>query len=102
MNNGKIYINISDFDNGLNKFKSAKEKISKVYESQKKIIKDFSECWGGNTGEEVCKRLTEHNKNYENYLKEIDEKITFLENVRQSYNKMDESISAKIDMNAKV
>ncbi len=95
--NSKIYINIDALNAIITNLKKLKNDLSKSFDSQKSLSNEIKSCWGGNTGDEISKELEDHSKKYEDYLKTLDEKIAFLENAIESYNKLENEGGNKID-----
>ena len=62
-----------------------------------KIIEDIKECWNGTNGEKVYLLLKEHSKKYDRYIKDVDENIVFLEQVKKAYRNLDNALGNKID-----
>ena len=97
--NNNIYIDLNRFENTIELFKSIKEKINTIKESQITSTKNITENWGGKVGEDISKELNDHIKLYESYISNIDQKIAFLEKVKASYKSTDENLDKKIDNN---
>ena len=99
MNNNGIYIDSSKLDNLIELFKSIKDKIKNVKESQISSTKNIKENWGGGVGEDISKELDDHIKVYESYVENIDKKIDFLEKVKEAYVNTDSQLDKKADNN---
>lgn len=101
-NNSNIYINVEGLDSSINNLKELIKKTQNIFDDQKSLHERLSKVWNGTTGEQVNKELSEHSKEYDTIINNMNEKVSFLEEVRKSYTKEDEGISNKIDENVKL
>ena len=99
--NNNIYVNVKEIDECLSKLNNIKSKLISVYDSYKNNTAKLQKCWVGKTGEDVNSVLKEHNAQYEVYINNLNASIKFLTQVKQSYSKMDEGISNKLENNSK-
>jgi len=94
-----IDLNEKEIDNALISLKSTRRRLAIAIEKQENLFKKLFICWGGTSGEKVQETLKKHAKRYEEYIKNLDNNIKYLESVRNAYRIADEGLSKKIDSN---
>ena len=99
--NSNIYIDEHAIDLTISKLKNLKQRLETTLNNQKEINKQVANSWKGTCGNVAYNDLVEHSKRYDEFVTDLNNKITFLEKVKNSYSKMDKSISDKLDSNAK-
>ena len=102
MNSNNIFINVEELDASIAQLKELTKKCQNIFDEQKGLYDKIEKVWGGTSGEKVNKELKDHSKEYDALITKMNEKISFLEEVRNSYTKADAGISNKIDENAKL
>ncbi len=83
MNN--MYINENELTITLDKLKNEKERMSKVFTDVENSIKDIPLFYSGETANEVNEKLSNHIKIYSEYIDNINNYISFLENTLNDY-----------------
>ena len=83
MNN--MYINENELTITLDKLKNEKERMSKVFTDVENSIKDIPLFYSGETATEVNEKLSNHIKIYSEYIDNINNYISFLENTLNDY-----------------
>ena len=99
--NGNIYVNKEGLTNVINELSNLKKSLRKTFDNQINLAKEVNTYWSGTVGEEACKELLNRSTRYDNYIKQLEEKIKFLASVRDAYIKLDSDVSKKVDNNTK-
>ncbi len=98
--NSNIFVDVNKLEDAIGKLKAIKKRLETVVESQSTCTDKLKDIWEGTTGEELNKRLKQHNSDYNSILDNLDKRITFIESVKNSYLTMDSNLNKKIDDNA--
>ena len=93
----KIYIDFVQAKQALDSLKKNREKMFNLIESICKNTNKMPTFWQGDVGTLAFERLNEFEGVFVNYMNDMDNRITFLENVINSYEEMDKYLNGRVD-----
>lgn len=97
--NGKVYINSDQVNVVMQNINSIQKRLNDAIEKQKQLKEQMHKAWGGTTGDKAYEKLVKYEKKYDVYIRMLNKRIKFLEEVINSYQGWDDSINKKIDEN---
>ena len=100
--NGNMYVNEQQLNIVIESLKQQRNSLKNALDQQIKNIDEMKQYWTGTSGDKAYETLIHHKEKYASYINSMDEKITFLEQVRNSYKKLDIGISNTLDNNAEM
>ena len=100
--NGNMYVNEQQLNIVIESLKQQRNSLKNALDKQINIIDEIKNYWTGTSGDKAYETLIKHKEKYASYVSSMDEKITFLENVRNAYKKLDTGFSNTLDSNTEM
>ena len=100
--NGNIYVNEQQLNIVIENLKQQRNSLKNVLDKQINNINEMKKYWTGTSGDKAYETLVKHKEKYSSYISSMDEKITFLEQIRNSYKRLDTGISNTLDNNVEI
>ena len=98
MANFKLAVSYDDINATINTLNELKKRLDAILTEQVELINKMPEIYGGTNGDEAFKRLTDHSiKWYKAYIKAIEKRVKFLEDLILKHKEYDASIIKEID-----
>ena len=95
--NGNIYVDEQQLNIAIESLKQQRSSLKSAFDKQISNIDMIKEGWYGNSGDKAYETLIYHKEKYTSYIESMDEKIAFLEQIRDAYKKLDTGINNTLD-----
>ena len=101
MSESNIFISTDALKGIVSKLREERNRISELLEVESKATDDMTNFFGGTCGDKAYEKLKRHNLRNDKIIKNMDNRISFLESVIESYEKIDKDINSRLEQLAK-